>query len=470
MTELPLNASIHLIAICGTGMGSLAGLLKSKGYKVRGSDQNIYPPMSLQLAKWGIPIQEGYRPENLEPRPDLVIVGNAMSRGNPEIEALIQSNIPYISFPQAIARFFLEDRESLVVAGTHGKSTTTAFLASMLENAGLSPGYLIGAVPKNFKNFELGNGKHFILEGDEYDTAFFDKKSKFLHYQPKRVLLTSIEFDHADIFKDYAAVEQAFCELLALIPQEGTLIACADSPSIQKILPQTSAKIWTYGFHPQANVRAEHYQFSRNGCTFELFVNHESKGLFQNRLIGKHNLQNTLGVIALCLDLGMSEEQIRLGLEKFMGIRRRQEILADALFLVLDDFAHHPTAISETLQAVRGAYPNRKIFAVFEPRSNTTVRKHFQEELADSLALADEVFIGPIHRAERIPLENRLNMDEVLHSIQKKGIDAWSGPVNSIEQKLYDSVRPNDLVLFMSNGSFDNLPDRMAQYALQQIK
>lgn len=466
MLSLPPKAIIHLMGICGTGMGSLAGLLKSKGYQVRGSDQNIYPPMSHQLEKWEIPVLLGYKPENLLPVPDLVIVGNAISRGNPEVEALLQSDIPYLSFPQAIAEFFLPGKDSLVVAGTHGKSTTTAFLAHLLQSAGLKPGYLIGAVPKKSNNFELGDGKHFVIEGDEYDTAFFDKKSKFLHYQPHGVLLTSIEFDHADIFKSFHAVQQAFVSLLKLIPTSGFLVACYDQPSVLEILSQTRAKVITYGFHPEAQIRAENYFFSPQGCSFDLFLYGKKQGTFQNTLIGKHNLQNTLGIIAVGLELGLNWEQIRTALETFSGLRRRQEILANKKFMVLDDFAHHPTAITETIQAVKNSYPNRRVLAVFEPRSNTSVRNYFQEELATSLSLADEVFIAPLHRLEKIPPSDRLDLEWVVNTINQQGSKALSAPISSLEKEIQKSLRPDDLVLFMSNGGFDNLPHRIAEYSL----
>ncbi|MEK7483441.1 MAG: UDP-N-acetylmuramate--L-alanine ligase [Planctomycetota bacterium] len=466
MVSLSPHAVVHLMGICGTGMGSLAGLLKSKGYRVQGSDQNIYPPMSHQLEKWEIPVLIGYKAENLLPAPDLVIVGNAISRGNPEVETLLQSDIPYLSFPQAIAEFFLPGKDSLVVAGTHGKSTTSAFLAHLLKSAGLQPGYLIGAVPKKSNNFELGEGKHFVIEGDEYDTAFFDKKSKFLHYQPTGVLLTSIEFDHADIFKNFHAVQQAFRELLRLIPPSGFLVACHDHPSVLEILSESPGKIITYGFHPEAQVRAENYSFSPQGCTFDLILHGKKQGPFQNALIGKHNLQNTLGVIAVGLELELSLDQIRLALESFSGVRRRQEILANKQFMVLDDFAHHPTAITETIQAVKSSYPNRRVLAVFEPRSNTSVRNYFQEELAISLSLADQVFIAPLHRLEKIPLSDRLDLEWVIETINQRGSKAFSAPISRLEQEIQKSVRPDDLVLFMSNGGFDNLPYRIAEYTL----
>jgi UDP-N-acetylmuramate: L-alanyl-gamma-D-glutamyl-meso-diaminopimelate ligase len=350
-----------------------------------------------------------------------------------------------------------------------GNRRLLRFLAHVLEEAGEAPGYLIGAVPQNQKsNVEVGSGRHFVIEGDEYDTAFFDKKSKFLHYRPHRVLLTSIEFDHADIFKDYESVEASFRALLRLIPREGALIACRDEENVMKVVEETASKVVTYGFHPLADVRAESYEFSEKGTSFELWLGKENQGKFQTSLIGQHNLQNTLGVIACAWESGVSLEVIRKTLLSFKGMRRRQEVLVKEPFLVLDDFAHHPTAIRVTLEAVRSAYPGRKILAVFEPRSNTSTRHFFQKEFAQSLSLADQVFLAPLHREERIPVSERLNLQEIIETVQGQGskaVKAVTGTVEFLEKELQNSVQKKDIILFMSNGAFGNLPHKMAQYA-----
>ena len=363
MNIVPAAGShIHLIAVCGVGMASLAGLLKSRGYRVTGSDQNVYPPMSTYLAEIGVNVLPGFRAEHLVPRPDLVVVGNAVSRGNPEAQAALEQDIPQISFPQALGQFLIGSRSSLVVAGTHGKTTTTALAAWVLTRAGLDPGFFVGGVPINFgSGWKVGEGNHVVIEGDEYDTAFFDKGPKFLHYRPQSVILTSVEFDHADIYRDLDHVKSAFLRLMDIIPATGSLVVCGDYPVAKEIAAAARCQRMIYGEGTDADWQATDLQFVQGRSFFTPCYRGRPEGRMEAAVIGRHNVKNALAVYALGRAIGIDRGRLLEGFATFAGVKRRQEIRGERRgVVVIDDFAHHPTAVRETVEAVRAAYQGRR--------------------------------------------------------------------------------------------------------------
>lgn len=452
---------IHLLGICGTGMGALAQLLKAQGHHITGSDQNIYPPMSDELQKLNIPVFAGYSANNLNPRPDLVIIGNVVRRDNPEALAVIEKGIPVLSMPQAIAQFFLAGKKSLVVAGTHGKTTTTTALAWILDQCGLQPGFLVGGVGKNLQcNARLGNGSYFAIEGDEYDTAYFDKGPKFLHYQPFAVILTSVEFDHADIYRDLAHVMSAFEKLVTLIPEDGFLIACADDANVRKVAEHARCKVLWYSCQNQhadfvSHITSTNEDFTH--FTLQHGAQHES---YQTQLCGEHNISNFTGILALLHQLNIDTTKCAAALKSFSGVKRRQELLGKARNIVLiDDFAHHPTAVAKTIDAIRSRYPTRKLWAVFEPRSNSTRRNHFQQDYVQALAHADAVVLGPVHRADDIPEAERFSTTQLAEALQQKTLRTKTfADYQAIPAWLAEHVPDNAVLLFMSNGSFQGVP------------
>ena len=466
MNNLPPPGShVHLIAICGVGMASLAGLLQSRGYHVTGSDQNVYPPMSTYLQGIGIPILSGYSEEHLKPRPDLVVIGNAISRNNPEADAVLGQGIPYISFPQALGLFLIQSRTSLVVAGTHGKTTTSALAAWVLARAGLDPGFFIGGVPLNFSGgWNPGSGDYVVLEGDEYDSAFFDKGPKFLHYRPHNVILTSVEFDHADIYRDLDHLKDAFRRLVELIPSSGCLLACNDYAAVRDVVGAARCRLLYYGGEPSADWTAKNIAFRDGKSLFEPFYRGRSDGAVELTLIGRHNVQNALAVYAMGRELGIDRDKLRDGLATFAGVKRRQEIKGNiGGVLVMDDFAHHPTAVKETLNAVREAYPGRRLWAVFEPRSNTSRRNIFEQEFAQALALADRIVIAGLHQPEKVPEPERLSVEKVVQAINGAGERRAVAieKADAIAFHVAKSAVPNDIVVVMSNGGFDGVQDKI---------
>ncbi len=461
---LSLPKSVHLIAICGTGMGALAGMFKDAGFQVSGSDHRVYPPMSIFLEGAGIKIMEGFRPENLAHRPDLVVVGNAVSRDNPEIVRMFEMDLPYLSFPQALKQFFVKDKKLLVVAGTHGKTTTASLLAWILESAGLDPGFMIGGILKNFdRNYKTGAGPYFIVEGDEYDTAFFDKGPKFLHYIPSRAIITSVEFDHADIYRDLDHVKQAFLSFIAAIPSGSLLAACNHYPAVLELIRKASCRTAMYGLNERAGWRIKDPAFEPPWAQFIVMNNDECFGQFRAPLMGEHNLLNALSVIIVAHDLGLSVEQIAKGLETFKGVKRRQEIRGEKRGVtVIDDFAHHPTAVKETIGAVRAFYPNKRLVAVFEPRSNSSRRNIFQREYSHSFDRADLVCVRKPTLLEKIPVGERFSSERLASDLGACGIDAhWFPDTDAIIDFLKKHVRVEDIVLIMSNGGFDNIHERL---------
>jgi UDP-N-acetylmuramate: L-alanyl-gamma-D-glutamyl-meso-diaminopimelate ligase len=455
---------IHLMGICGTAMGSLAGMLKEKGYRVTGSDQAVYPPMSTFLAGQGIEVKEGYGPENLNPRPDLVIVGNVITQANPEAQEMMRLNLPFLSLPQALGLIFLNNKIPLVVTGTHGKTTTASLLASILDQAGLSPGFMIGGILMGYeRNYQIGQGPYFVIEGDEYDTAFFDKGPKFLHYRPHYAVLTSIEFDHADIYSDVQAIQKAFTRFLSILPPDGLLVAHGPDERIQEILLQARCPVETYGLEPQWNWYLGQLDFQNHGSRFSVYQGNVLYHTFNSPLAGKHNALNFLSLIPILRRLGLRPETIARGLAGFKGVHRRQETRGiRAGVTVMDDFAHHPTAVRETIQAVKAQNPGRRLLAVFEPRTNTSRRNVFQEAYVSAFGGADLIIIREAPGLEKIQEEERFSSARLVDDLTKSGQRAYYFPdTESVLAFLSDQLISGDVVLVMSNGGFDNIHERL---------
>ena len=453
---------IYFMGICGTGMASLAGMLKTQGLEVTGSDQNMYPPMSNFLQSLSIPVFQGYRADNLIPRPDLVIVGNVIRPTNPEVEALARADIPYLSFPQAVAQFALQNKEVIVVAGTHGKTTTTSAIAWLLEQADLKPGFLIGGIPLNFqRGFHVGKGRYFVIEGDEYDSAFFDKGPKFLHYKPSHLILTNIEFDHADIYRDIHHLLNSFKALFPLVPPSGYLVANMDEPRVRELSKMRNGKTLGYGFSPESEICIKDYTISRLGSSLTLRTRDDTISL-DTLLYGRHNLSNITGAVALALGIGIPTHVIKKAVKGFRGVKRRQEVLGEVSnILVIDDFAHHPTEVSETLAAVKERFPLRRLIAVFEPRSNSSRRNVFQTAYAEAFDHADLVMVPEPSMVESIPPLERFSSKVLTADLTKKGIEAyWSPSAQDLLMMLLNKAEGGDVILFMSNGGFQDLPRR----------
>jgi UDP-N-acetylmuramate: L-alanyl-gamma-D-glutamyl-meso-diaminopimelate ligase len=455
---------IHVMGICGTGMAALAGMLKERGYLVTGSDQNVYPPMSDFLAASGIPVQEGYRPENLIPRPDLVVVGNVIRAVNPEAVALAELGIPYLSMPQALGHFFLEDHVSLVVAGTHGKTTTSSLLASALHHTGRAPGFMIGGIVQEFqRNFALGEGKYFVVEGDEYDTAFFDKGSKFLHYRPDFAIITSIEFDHADIFADLEVIKTAFRRFAALVPTSGAIIACGDDPVVREIVSQAVCPVVFYGTGADCRWRVSDFRAQGLHSAFSVHAGDALFGEFALPMPGLHNVLNATAVIALLHSLGLDQAEIAKGLTSFRGIKRRQQIRGEVNNItVIDDFAHHPTAVRETVRALKAAWPERRLVVVFEPRTNSSRRAVFQEQYADAFPQGELIVVREHVPLDSVPQDEQFSSARLVRDLRAAGKDAhYFASTDEILDFLAGSARPGDVMAILSNGGFDNIHERL---------
>ena len=458
--DLTRVKKIHMTAICGTGMGSLAGMLQASGYRVTGTDENVYPPMSSILSQSGVGIKCGYSGENIAPDTDLVIIGNAVSRNNPEVQAILARNIPFLSFPEALSRFFLEGKEPVVISGTHGKTTTASLMAWFLQCAGKDPGFMIGGLVKNFKNnYRLGGGPFFVVEGDEYDSAFFDKGSKFLHYRPRYAILTSVEFDHGDIFKDLAAVKGTFHKFACLVPADGMMIVSGEDGNIQDVMKGVSSPRESYGIGGRYDWTADNIRALPEGISFDVYFRGLLYGSFISPLMGMHNLKNTLAVIALSKRLGLSPEAVREGLRSFKGVKRRQDIVGEKNGVtVMDDFAHHPTAIHETLQAIKMRFPGRRLWVIFEPRSATSRRNFFQKEFGRCFDQADRVVISRPIGLEKIPEEERLDPDRLVREISSGGPPALlCENAGDIVGRIVPEIRPGDIVCVMSSGGFDGI-------------
>jgi UDP-N-acetylmuramate: L-alanyl-gamma-D-glutamyl-meso-diaminopimelate ligase len=455
---------IHLMGICGTGMGALAGMLKDSGLQVTGSDQNVYPPMSDFLAAMGIDVSVGYSPDNLTPRPDLVIVGNVITRNNPEALGLARLQIPYLSLPQALAQMYLKDRMALVAAGTHGKTTTASMLASLLHKLGEEAGFLIGGLVQAFgRNYNIGTSKYFVVEGDEYDTAFFDKGSKFLHYQPLIVIVTSIEFDHADIFQDLEAIKKSFRQLVAIIPPTGCLVAFFDDPVVREIVAGARCPVVGYGNGPDRDWSLADLRIRTGTTSFTALRGGNFYGDFQLPMPGRHNALNSLSVIAVLDRIGFDRDAIAAALADFEGVRRRQEVRGEVRGVtVIDDFAHHPTAVRETLAALHGAYQGRRLIAVFEPRTNSSRRRIFQQTYIGSFDHAMQVLVKEPIPLQNIPAEERFSAQQLATDLTKHGIRAdYFSTTDRIIDYLEINSRPGDVIAILSNGGFDNIHERL---------
>ena len=454
---------IHLTAACGMGMGAFAGLLVQSGYRVTGSDQNVYPPMSTQLINMGITLMSPYSPSNLDDVPDLAIIGNAVKKDNVEAAAIMERNIPYMSFPEALQKFFLKDKTSLVVAGTHGKTTTSSMVSWILESSGRDPGFLIGGILKNFnKSCKLGSGKYFVVEGDEYDTAFFDKGPKFIHYEPSSVILTSVEFDHGDIYKDIEHIKSAFTKLIHLIPQSGYLIACRDFEHVREILPSASCNVDTYGFSDGSDWTPANVVLGEKS-RFSVMYQGKKMGDIELSVPGKHNILNALGAAALLFRQGLTFDEISKALSLYLGVKRRQDVRGVAAGVtVIDDFAHHPTKVKATVSAIRAKYPDGRVWAIFEPRTNSSRRAFFQKDYVLSFDDADKIIVASVFHKEQIAENERFCSEKLVEDLTARGCDAYYIPTtDEIVDFVKDRAAFGDVVLIMSNGGFDGIHDKI---------
>ena len=454
----------HLIGIGGTAMGSLAGMLIQAGHSVTGSDEAVYPPMSDELRRLGISVFEGYQPVNLAGKPDVIVVGNAISRGNPEVEYLLNEGLCYTSMPAVIQEEFLRRRHSIVVAGTHGKTTTTSLMAWALEQAGQNPSFLIGGVAENFSSsFRIAESKYFVIEGDEYDTAYFDKGPKFMHYCPRTVVLNNVEFDHADIYRDIEAVKFAFSRLINLIPSNGGLMAGWDSDLVRELAPRAFCPVESFGTEDQARWRATSIDFAGEMTTFDVIRDQELFGRYMTPLTGMFNVRNCLGVIAALERLGLDRKAVAEAMASFKSVKRRMQVRGVARGVtVIDDFAHHPTAVRETLQAARQKYHGSPIIAVLEPRSYTAQLKSFQQDFVNSLAQADRIIISGLFHPERYTGQTGASPAEMARELRMMGRDAKSfETADQIVSELARTLRSKDVVVIMSNGAFGGIHDKL---------
>jgi UDP-N-acetylmuramate: L-alanyl-gamma-D-glutamyl-meso-diaminopimelate ligase len=456
---------IHLIGVAGTGMGSFAGMLKAAGHEVSGSDENVYPPMSTQLAKWGIEVMTPYAAENLRrARPDLVVVGNVVRATNVEAVAVREEGYRHVSFPQALGDLFIAPRHGVVVVGTHGKTTTTAMMGALLHHAGRDPSFLVGGVTRDFdSNFRLGGGGEFVVEGDEYDTAYFDKGPKFLHYHPRTAIFTSCELDHADIYRDEAHYESAFERFVEIVPEDGFIAACAAYPSVLRIAGKARCTVETYAVGRPAEWEARSLRLGTDGARFELVRRGAKLADVRLAIGGPHNVENALGVAAAATRLGLTAAEIAAGLEAFRGVKRRQEVRGTAGGVtVIDDFAHHPTATAKTLEAIAGSYPGARILACFEPRSNTSRRNLHQQEYVSGFPHAAEVFVLSPAATDRVPEHERLDVSRLARDIAAAGTPAHScATVGDMVAAVVERARPGDVVVAMSNGAFGGIWDQL---------
>jgi UDP-N-acetylmuramate: L-alanyl-gamma-D-glutamyl-meso-diaminopimelate ligase len=468
--ELPPLASVrhvHLVAVAGTAMGTLACMLAARGVRVTGSDSGAYPPMSDQLREAGIAVKIGFAPENaLAERPDLVVIGNAVRRENLEARAVVEAGLPYVSQADAVRAFFIDGKHSVVIAGTHGKTTTTSMVGWILTHAGLDPGMLVGGVTVNFgRSFRLGDGAHFVIEGDEYDTAYFDKTPKFLHYAPRSVLFTSCEFDHADIYRSFDEVKAAFRSLVERLPRDGRLLAASGHPGVASVVAHSAIPHQSYGTDERALWRASDARVDEGGTRFAFWKGPQRLGELWVCAFGRHNVENAAGAAAMCLELGVAWSAVAAALREYQGVRRRQEVRGEAGgVVVIDDFAHHPTAVRETIGAIRARYPEHALWAIFEPRSNTSRRRIFEAEFTEALAQADRVLMSEIHRADQIPEDERLRPAHMVESLRQRGIDASSHPsADGIMDAILAGRTGRDVALIMSNGDFGGIYERLLE-------
>jgi UDP-N-acetylmuramate: L-alanyl-gamma-D-glutamyl-meso-diaminopimelate ligase len=458
---------IHLIGIGGSAMAPLAGMLGERGYKVTGSDAGVYPPASSLLTSFGIEYAQTFNANNLTPSPDLIVVGNAISRGNAEVEEMLDRKLPHRSLPEILEEEFLPGKHSIVVSGTHGKTTTTAMLAWIFHVAGKKPNFLVGGVAENFgKSYGLAGGTEFILEGDEYDSAYWDKAAKFLHYQPDDLVITSVEFDHADIYADFDAYQLAFKRLVNLVPRRGRIIVWGDAVAGEatgKVAEKAFCPVIRYGFDPENDWVASDVSLVDNQMHFRVHYRGDLFGEFSLSASGRHNVLNALAALTVAQGRGIRAESVRCALATFQSVKRRMDVKGEiGNILVVDDFAHHPTAIRATIEAARLRWPGRRLWAILEPRSNSMRRRVFQDALPQSLALGDCVILGSVHRAGQLADDQRLDPRTIAAAVSQLGKDARVLPgADAIADFLAAEARPNDLLLVMSNGSFDGLCEKL---------
>lgn len=458
--------SIHLIAVCGTAMGALACMLKDLGYRVTGSDANVYPPMSTFLEEKGIAVKAGFDSAHLAHGPDLVVVGNAVSKDNAEVIATSKMGLCYCSMPQAVNRFAAAGKRQVLIAGTHGKTTTSSIVAWILYSAGRDPSFLIGGILSNFQsNYRTSAGDCMVIEADEYDTAFFDKGPKFLHYKPDAAILTSIEFDHADIYRDLDHVREAFDRLVTAIGTDALLVCSDDDANVADLVKRASCRHVFYGMGADSSWRIDNLVIEPPVTRFAVYKKGDRYGTFQTRMIGVHNLKNALAAIAVADYLELSPEQIARGLDTFSGVRRRQEIRGEKNgILVMDDFAHHPTAVKETLCAVKSYFSKNRIVAVFEPRTHSSMRKVFQKAYATAFDSADRICIRKPLLLKKVPETERMSSETLVFDLKERGKDATHfDDTESIIEDLIRSSLPGDVILVMSNGGFDNIHARLLE-------
>ena len=466
--------NVHLIGVCGTAMATVAALLKRRGHYVRGSDEGVYPPMDEFLAREEIPVLIGYKPEHITADLSLVIVGNAISRGNPELEEVLDRKIRHCSLPEAIREHFLWGARSIVIAGTHGKTTTAALTGWLLAHAALDPTVLVGGIALNFgdggSSYRVGSGRDFVIEGDEYDSAFFDKTAKFLKYLPDIALVSNIEFDHADIYVDLDAVRLAFRRLVNLVPRSGLLLLGSDSPDAAALRTAAASPVETFGLHTDADWQAYDLEVTDGITHFKLQHQRGYVGTFESPLLGQHNVRNAVGALAIGSRLGVAPGTLAEGLRRFRGVKRRLEVVARVNGVtVYDDFAHHPTAVAETIAAVRAGHPGRRVWAVFEPRSASSCRRVFQDDFAKAFVAADETVLARVYRSS-LPEDQRLSVDQLVADLTGAGRSARH--IDTIEAIIDTIAREHaegDVVLIMSNGGFGGIHRKLVT-ALQHLE
>jgi UDP-N-acetylmuramate: L-alanyl-gamma-D-glutamyl-meso-diaminopimelate ligase len=461
-----MGKHVYLIGICGTAMATLAAMLKRKGFDVRGSDQDVYPPMSDFLAAEGIPVHSGYNADHITSDLDFVIVGNALSRGNAELEEVLDRKIRYGSLPEAIRDHFLWGSRSIVIAGTHGKTTTTSLTGWVLASGGVDPSVLVGGVALNFgeggSSYRIGSGRDFVIEGDEYDSAFFDKTAKFLKYLPDIAVVNNVEFDHADIYADFDAVSLAFRRLVNLVPRKGLLLIGADSPGAAALAGKVHSRLETFGLGDDMTWQAHDIAPAGSGTRFKVRRNRAPFAEFEMPLLGRHNVRNALAATAVANEVGISSERIAEGLRTFKGIKRRLEVVGTANGVtVYDDFAHHPTAVAETLAGLRASSPGARIWAVFEPRSASSCRRVFQDDFGRAFGAADEIVLAPVFRST-LPEAQRLSIPELIADLQRQGKSARAATsIDDIVATIARERREGDLVVMMSNGGFGGIHQKL---------
>lgn len=463
----------HLIGICGTAMASLAAMLQAKGHRVTGSDANVYPPMSTHLADLGIAVNSGYQAENLQPHPDVIVVGNAIHRGNPEMEYTLNERLYYVSMADVIKDQFIRGRHSVVVAGTHGKTTTTSLMAWVMEVGGLNPSFLIGGIAENFGvSARVTDSNYFVIEGDEYDTAYFDKGPKFMHYLPITAIVNNIEYDHADIYRDLYAYKFAFQRFIHLLPANGHLIAGYDSPIVQELAPRAFCPIDSFATQTDARWQAQNIEYLEDKTLFTVLYEGQEYGQFATPLVGDFNVRNCLAVIAVAERLGIDRDKVKAALASFLSVKRRMQVRGNiGDIIVIDDFAHHPTAVRETLNAAQQRYQGRRIVAIFEPRSWSSRKKVFQKEYEAAFEASPLVILAPVFGAYMLQAEDQFSPEQLVNALKAQGKEAWAiEGADAIIEHLKPLLQAGDVIMIMSNGGFDGIHEKMLTMLTERAK